>query len=346
MKKVIDSLYKTGQIEKEDIIKIYKEIDKDNLQYLFYLSDKKRQEFYKKEIYIRGLIEFSNYCTKKCKYCGINSTNKNADRFRLTKEEIFSSIDNGYNLGFRTIVLQGGEDNYFTDEKILKIINYAKSKYEDLAITLSLGEKDYLSYKKFFTEGADRYLLRHETINENLFNDIHINPTYKRRIDSLFELKEIGYQVGAGFMVGIPNQTYEDLADDILFLKKLDPEMVGLGPFIPHKDTIYKDKAHGSLRDTLISLSLVRLSLGSVLLPATTALSTINKDGRDLGIKSACNVIMPNLSPKDKKDKYSLYNNKLNTGIESALEIEKIKKDIKNLGYEVVVSRGDNIRRR
>lgn len=345
MIKLIDKLYNEGSLTKAEIIDLYENINNEELRILMDRAKKLKESYYGREIFIRGLIEISSFCTRDCKYCGINKYNEKASRFRLSFEEILGACERGYDLGFRTFVLQGGEDKFFDEDLVVKLIRKIKSSFKDVALTLSLGEKSRESYEKFYRAGADRYLLRHETINENLFRKIHKTSSYKRRIDSLYELREIGFAVGAGFMVGIPGQTYEDLAEDILFLKNLNPEMVGLGPFLSHRDTVYRDEKNGSLRDSLISLALVRLSLRDVLLPATTALSTLDKNGRILGLEAGANVIMPNLSPRDNIDKYSLYNNKLNTGLESAGQLEKIKLDLGKEGYFIRPNRGDNIRR-
>lgn len=345
MKKIIQKLYLNGIISRDEIITIYEKIAGEDLDRLMEAAYRRKFQNYGNKIFIRGLVEISSYCRRDCKYCGINRYNTRAERFRLSREEILEACARGYDLGFRTFVLQGGEDDYFTDDLVVSIIEELKGTYDDIALTLSLGEKAYESYERFYRAGADRYLLRHETINEELFKRIHRSSSYRRRIDSLFELKGLGFQEGAGFMVGIPGQTYANLADDLLFLKKLQPAMVGLGPFLSHKDTVYGHEPNGSLRDSLISLALVRLLLPDILLPATTALSTLDPRGRELGFRAGANVIMPNLSPRDKVDKYSLYDNKLNTGIESAGQIDRIRQDVEAMGYEIFVGRGDNIRR-
>ena len=301
-----------------------------------------REKYYGNKVFTRGLIEFTNYCKNNCYYCGIRGGNKNAVRYRLTKEEILSCCKEGYDLGFRTFVLQGGEDPWFTDERMVEIIREIKGNYLDCALTLSIGEKSYESYKKFREAGADRYLLRHETADEIHYGKLH--PSSMRLSDRkkcLFMLKELGYQTGAGFMVGSPGQTPETLAEDFLFLKELNPEMVGIGPFIAHKDTPFGDRQNGSMEDTLFYLALIRLLLPNSLLPATTALGTIHPKGRELGILSGANVVMPNLSPPSVRKKYMLYNGKLSDGDEAAECVDHLKKRMEAIGCKIVTDRGD-----
>ncbi len=343
IKNLIDKLYMTNNLEFDEILYILNNIEESGKTYLIEKAHKTRMDSYGDKVFFRGLIEISNYCKKGCKYCGINALNKNALRYRLELDEILSSCKIGYNLGYRTFVLQGGEDDYFTDEKICKIIREIKKDYPDVAITLSIGEKPYESYLKYFKAGADRYLLRHETANQHLFEKIHLNSNYDNRIKCLENLKEIGFQVGAGFMVGIPSQTKEDLALDLLFLKKLNPEMIGIGPFIPHIDTIYKNEVGGRLEDTITMIALTRLFLPYSLLPATTALGSIDILGREQGIRAGANVVMPNLSPSSGRAKYSLYDGKVYTGEEAAESHKLIEGKILSSGFSVDMSRGDHI---
>ena len=311
---------------------------------LFAEAREVRQQYYGNTIYIRGLIEFTNYCKNDCFYCGIRKSNGNAERYRLSKEEILSCCKTGYALGFRTFVLQGGEDGYFTDKRLCDIVSSIKGLYPDCAVTLSVGEKSRESYQSLFDAGADRYLLRHETFDFTHYGKLHpASLSAKHRQQCLWNLKEIGYQVGTGFMVGSPYQTAANLADDMLFIKQLNPQMVGIGPFIPHHDTPFRDRAAGSLELTLFMLGLLRLMLPKVLLPATTALGTISPNGRELGISAGANVIMPNLSPVDVRQNYLLYDNKLCTGNEAAESLETLKKTMENIGYQIVVSRGDSL---
>jgi len=311
---------------------------------LYSEADKVRRQNYGDKVYIRGLIEISNYCKNNCLYCGIRAGNTCVERYRLTKEQILYCCHAGYELGFRTFVLQGGEDTHFTDEFMCLLIYEIKNLYPDCAVTLSLGERSFDSYKKMYDAGADRYLLRHETANENHYSRLHPeNMQLSVRKECLFNLKEIGYQVGSGFMVGSPFQTSENLAEDLLFLKELNPHMIGIGPFISHKDTPFKDKQNGSLYLTLKMVSILRLMFPKAVIPATTALSSISPEGRELGLKAGANVVMPNLSPGDVRSKYSLYDNKAYSGSEAAESLELLKDLVKKSGYRVVVDRGDAI---
>ncbi len=341
---LIDKLYKTNNLDYDELVFILDHIEESGKDYLIEKSHETRMKIYGDKVYVRGLIEFTNYCKRDCKYCGINASNKNVERYRLTVEDILQCCDVGYNLGYRTFVLQGGEDDYYLDNMIVGIITEIKDKYPNAAITLSIGEKSYESYEKYYKAGADRYLLRHETASQKLFERIHTNSNYDNRMECLWNLKKIGYQVGAGFMVGIPTQTKEDLARDILFLKELEPEMVGIGPFIPHRDTIYRYEKGGTLRDTITMIALTRLFLPYSLLPATTALGTIHPLGREQGIKAGANVVMPNLSPTKVREKYSIYDGKICTGDEAAECRSCIENRIVSSGFSVDMSRGDNIK--
>ena len=298
---------------------------------------------YGDKVYIRGLIEFTNYCARNCVYCGIRSSNTKADRYRLTEEEILECAAIGNSLGYKTYVLQGGEDTYFNDEILIKIIKSIKDKYPDNAITLSIGERSYESYKRLYEAGADRYLLRHETATKELYEKLHPNSSFKNRRECLKNLKEIGYQIGAGFMVGLPGQKNEDLVEDLLYIKELELHMCGIGPFIPHKDTPLKECKGGTVEKTIIMLAITRLLLPNVLLPATTALGTIDDKGREKAIKAGANVVMPNLSPISVREKYSLYNGKICTGDESAECRRCIESRINSAGFTIEVTRGDNI---
>lgn len=304
-----------------------------------------RQQHYGDKVYTRGLIEFTNYCKNNCYYCGIRRENKNASRYRMTLEEILACCENGYGLGFRTFVLQGGEDPYFTDERMVEIIRAIKEGYPDCALTLSIGEKSYESYKAFKEAGADRYLLRHETASDGLYQSLHpAEMKLSKRMECLYHLKELGYQVGAGFMVGSPGQTLEDLAEDLIFLKELQPQMVGIGPFIPHHDTQFADEAAGSVEMTLFLLSIIRILLPKVLLPATTALGTMDPRGREKGLCAGANVVMPNLSPVKNRKLYDLYDNKICTGEEAAECRGCLSRRVESVGYRLVVEKGDAIK--
>lgn len=311
---------------------------------LYEAADKIRRENYGDKVYIRGLIEISSYCKNNCFYCGLRAGNKLAERYRLNKEEILSCCKEGFDLGFRTFVMQGGEDNYFTDEFMCSVIYEIKSLYPDCAVTLSLGERSYESYKALKSAGADRYLLRHETANDIHYAKLHPEDMkLSERKKCLYNLKELGYQVGSGFMVGSPFQTFENLAEDLLFLKELQPQMIGIGPFIFHKDTPFKNEKSGSLYLTLKMISLLRLMFPKALIPSTTALSSISPKGRELGLKAGANVVMPNLSPQGVRAKYNLYDNKAYSGSEAAESLAILKKLVADAGYRVVEDRGDAI---
>ena len=312
-------------------------------EYISEKARKVREAYYGKAVYLRGLIEISNICRNNCYYCGIRSGNTNCERYRLSKEQILTCCDVGYELGFRTFVMQGGEDPFYTDELIVSIIRDIKKKYTDCAVTLSLGEFEKESYQKFFDAGADRYLLRHETADKAHYEMLHpAGMSFEHRMKCLRDLKEIGYQVGTGMMVGSPYQTAEHLVKDLRFLKEFKPHMVGMGPFIPHHDTRYADCTAGTVEMTVRLLAIIRLLLPDVLLPATTALGTIDPVGREKGLLAGANVIMPNLSPADVRAKYLLYDNKKVAGDEAAEAVREMEKRIASVGYEAVVARGDH----
>lgn len=317
--------------------------DSETQERLRSLAEKIRIENYGHDIYIRGLIEFTNYCRQDCLYCGIRGGNKNCERYRLSFDDIMSCCGEGYRLGFRTFVLQGGEDPYFTDDRLCKLITAIKTRYPDCALTLSIGEKPRESYQRYFDCGADRYLLRHETANKAHFEKLHPpRQSFDNRMRCLRDLKDIGYQVGCGFMVGSPYQTDECLAEDLLFIKELNPQMIGIGPFIHHKDTVFRDFPDGTLDMTLRLLSIIRIMLPKVLLPATTALATIDPRGREKGILAGANVVMPNLSPVRVRNAYQLYDNKVCTGEESAQCRQCLERRINSVGCKIVTARGDS----
>lgn len=304
-----------------------------------------RKNFYGDKVFIRGLIEVSNICKNDCFYCGIRKSNRLCDRYRLTKEEILSCCRDGYALGFRTFVMQGGEDGFFSDDFLCDLISEIKNLYPDCAVTLSLGERSRESYERLYKAGADRYLLRHETADSEHYARLHPdNLTLRNRMECLRNLKEIGFQTGCGFMVGSPFQTAECLAKDLKFIETFKPDMVGIGPFIPHKDTPFGDYPAGNAELTCFLLSVIRIIHPPVLLPSTTALGTLEEGGREKGILHGANVIMPNLSPTDVRDKYMLYNNKLSTGAESAQKLDELKKKIDSIGYKIVTEKGDIIK--
>lgn len=342
MTETITKLAKNHTLSKQEYISLINCNDKESLEYLRQKAEKQRQDIFGRDIYMRGLIEFTNYCKNDCLYCGIRRSNKKAQRYRLTKEEILDCCKNGYDLGFRTFVLQGGEDAYYTDDIIVETVKEIKSQFPDCAVTLSIGEKPKESYKRYFDAGADRYLLRHETASAEHYSLLHpkdLSP--ENRMECLKNLKEIGFQTGCGFMVGSPYQTVENLAEDLIFIDKFKPHMVGIGPFIPHKDTPFRNEKSGTLEMTLKLLAIIRLILPKVMLPSTTALGTINPKGREMGILWGANVVMPNLSPTTVRKKYMLYDNKICTGDEAAECRFCMQKRMESIGYKVVVSRGD-----
>lgn len=314
-------------------------------QRLFDRADEVRRQYYGTDVYIRGLIEISSYCKSDCLYCGIRRSNGNTARYRLSEEEILACCERGYELGFRTFVLQGGEDSYHTTRWVERVVSDIKEKYPDCAVTLSLGERPHEDYAIWYQAGADRYLLRHETASRLHYEKLHPPAqTYERRMECLWDLKQIGYQTGAGFMVGSPFQGAEELITDMRFLREFQPQMVGIGPFIPHHDTSFAVYPAGSLMRTLTMVALTRLALPKALIPATTALGTIHPQGRELGLKAGANVVMPNLSPTDVRGRYSLYDNKAYTGQEAAEGLAALKESVAQTGYRVVVGRGDALR--
>lgn len=305
-------------------------------------ADRIRRGIYGNAVFIRGLIEVSNICKNDCLYCGIRRSNRSCDRYRLAKEDILECCDEGYRLGFRTFVMQGGEDAHFSDDVLCDIVKTIKKKYPDCAVTLSMGERSEENYQRLFDAGADRYLLRHETADSEHYAMLHPEEmSFETRMNCLKALRKIGFQTGCGFMVGSPYQTTSMLAKDLKFIEEFKPDMCGIGPFIPHKDTPFADKKGGTAELTCYLLSVIRLIHPPVLLPSTTALGTIDENGREKGIMAGANVVMPNLSPKSVRKKYELYNNKLSDGDESAQCKESLSERIKRIGYEIVTDRGD-----
>lgn len=342
MRSIIDKLTQTSNLTDEEFILLLGELSEKDTEYLFAAARNVREREYGKDVYLRGLIEFTNYCKNNCYYCGIRCGNQKTERYRLTEEQILSCCEQGYQLGFRTFVLQGGEDPYYTDERMVPLVAEIRKRFPDCAITLSIGERSRESYQALFDAGADRYLLRHETANAEHYSMLHPKElSIQNRKDCLFTLREIGYQIGAGMMVGAPGQTKEYLIEDLRFLQELQPHMIGIGPFLPHKDTPFKDEPQGSYPLTLQLLSILRLMFPKVLLPATTALGTIHPLGREKGILAGANVVMPNLSPTNVRGKYLLYDGKICTGDEAAECHGCMEKRMERIGYQVVTSRGD-----
>ena len=342
LKELIDRLEAEKTLSEDEWVTLIDGRSPGLSEYLFEKARRIREREYGKSVYVRGLIECSNYCKNDCLYCGIRKSNRNANRYRLSREEILSCCENGYRLGFRTFVIQGGEDPAMTDAWVTDMVREIRGRFPDCAITLSLGEREYDTFRQWREAGADRYLLRHETADACHYKSLHpAAMSFEHRMKCLRDLKELGYQTGCGFMVGSPYQTSRCLAKDMCFIKELDPEMVGIGPFIPQHDTPFGSEKAGTLEETLFLLGLLRLMKPKLLLPATTALGTIHPMGRELGILAGGNVVMPNLSPVDVRAKYMLYDNKICTGDEAAECVNCMKRRMESVGYKVVISRGD-----
>lgn len=340
---IIDKFMRQHSLTEDEYLELLQHWqDGDVVKRLSEEAVKLRNQHYGDKVFTRGLIEFTNYCRNNCYYCGIRRDNRNIGRYRLDCGEILECCRDGYALGYRTFVLQGGEDPYYTDSRMAEIIREIKKNFPDCAVTLSIGEKSYESYKLFREAGADRYLLRHETADDSLYSSLHPDEMkLETRRQCLYDLKKLGYQVGAGFMVGPPGQKLEHLAKDLVFLQELHPQMVGIGPFIPHHDTVYADKEAGSVELTLFLLSVVRIMLPKVMLPATTALGTMDPVGREKGLNAGANVVMPNLSPVKNRKMYELYDNKICTGEEAAECRGCLGMRVEAAGYRLVEERGD-----
>lgn len=342
IKKLIDKLSKNRYLEKDEWLFILDNYTSEDIEYIREMAQNIAISKFGKKIYFRGIIEFSNICKNDCYYCGIRKSNKCISRYRLTKEDILDCARDGYKHGFRTFVLQSGEDGHFNDDILCDIVKSLKAEFNDCAVTLSVGERSRESYQKLYDCGADRYLIRHEAACSRLYGEIHPSiQKHSERMECLKNLKEIGFQTGCGFMVGVPHQTNSDIADDMVFIQDFKPQMVGIGPFLPQKDTPFGEYSPGSVEKTLLLISLTRILLPNVLLPSTTALGTAKGDGRQLGVLAGCNVVMPNLSPESVRKKYMLYDNKIGTEFDAATGIKMLREQMDEIGYEVVCSRGD-----
>ena len=342
IRELISRLEWEQHLTEAEYAELVRDRDEEAARLLAARAVEKRKAVFRDAVYVRGLIEISSYCKNNCLYCGIRLGNPYAERYRLTKEEILACAEEGYGLGFRTFVLQGGEDPYYTDERLGGIVRVIKERHPDCAVTLSMGERSRESYEALYAAGADRYLLRHETADPGHYALLHPRGmSFENRMRCLRDLKEIGYQTGTGIMVGSPYQTPEILAKDLKFIETFRPAMCGIGPFIPHRNTFFRDEPAGTLELTLFLLSVIRLMLPEVLLPATTALGTIHPRGRELGILAGANVVMPNLSPADVRKKYELYDNKICTGEESAQCRDCLDARMRSIGYRLVTDRGD-----
>ncbi len=346
LKSIILKIKNGERPEREELLYIVsarRTVTKEVREWMYSLARERAVGVYGHDIYLRGLIEFTNYCRNNCYYCGLRRDNRTVNRYRLTREQILDCADKGYELNFRTIVLQGGEDPAYSDDDICSIVSGIKERHPDCAVTLSIGEKSRESYQKYYDVGADRYLLRHETANAAHYRRLHPSElSMENRMRCLLDLRDIGFQIGAGFMVGSPGQTDECYADDLAYLLELQPHMIGIGPFIPHHETPFRDEAAGTLEDTLYFLAVLRIMFPEVLLPATTALGTIHPRGREMGVLAGANVIMPNLSPTSVRKDYLLYDGKICTGDEAAECRYCMERRMENIGYKVVTSRGDH----
>lgn len=336
--KVIDAEHFSDR----EIREILEEYDDGQAQELFARADQARRRYYGTDVYIRGLIEFTNYCKNNCYYCGIRSGNRQVRRYRLSREEILACCEEGYGLGFRTFVLQGGEDPFVTDEWMCGVVSEIRNRHPDCAVTLSIGEKERASYEAYYQAGATRYLLRHETADGGHYGRLHpAVMSAENRKRCLYDLKDIGYQVGSGFMVGSPYQTTDHLIADLRFLQELAPDMIGIGPYISHAGTPFAGRPNGTLSHTLRLIAVLRLMFPYALIPATTALGTIHPRGRELGLRAGANVVMPNLSPPGVRKLYDLYENKLSSGEEAAQSRAALEQRVEAVGYRVVTARGD-----
>ena len=300
------------------------------------------QEQFGLGIYIRGLIELSSHCHRDCLYCGLRRSNSTAERYRLTQEEVLACCEEGYRLGFRTFVLQAGEDATHTDDWLEALIAEIRSRYPEAAITLSLGERSEASYLRLRQAGADRYLLRHEAANEKLYTSLHPHGRgLQHRLACAEALQRAGYQVGLGMMIGVKGQTIGHIVEDLKLMERMRPEMVGIGPFIPHPSTPLGSEPAGALGLTLATLAIARLLLPQALIPSTTALATLTPTGRLEGILSGANVVMPNLSPSDVRAKYAIYENKASWGAEAAEGLAALEAELSSIGYHIDYTRGD-----
>ncbi|MDO4523520.1 MAG: [FeFe] hydrogenase H-cluster radical SAM maturase HydE [Eubacteriales bacterium] len=340
MSELTERLQRTQNLSDEELMLLIE--GGDDQEDLRRRADAVRREHYGTDVYTRGLIEFTNYCRNDCYYCGIRRSNTAAKRYRLSEEEILACCAQGYELDFRTFVLQGGEDGYFTDDRICSIVTKIRERYPDCAITLSLGEKERESLRRFRDAGANRYLLRHETADDEHYKKLHpAQLSLAHRKECLWNLKELGYQVGSGFMVGSPYQTTQNLVSDLRFLQELQPDMIGIGPYLTHKETPFREFPNGSMEQTLHMISILRLMFPYALLPATTALGTIHPRGREMGLQAGANVVMPNLSPTGVRKLYQLYENKICTGDEAAECRSCLSRRVASVGYQIVTDVGD-----
>lgn len=341
---LLEKAYQTNDLTKAEIIYLQENITSADRESLYNYALKTKQAYYGNKVYLRGLIEFSNICRQDCLYCGIRVSNAKVKRYRLTPQEIIACCDQGYELGYRTFVLQSGEDLWYTNKILVALIQEIKKRYPEAAITLSIGQRPVDTYQNLFAAGADRFLMRHETAAQELYEKLHPTMTFDERRACLNALKEIGYQVGAGFMVGLPGQTFADLAEDLIYLKEFRPDMIGIGPFIPHSETPLGTKKGGTLEDTLVMVALARLLIPESLIPATTALGTLHPQGRELALRAGANVVMPIITPRSVRKQYALYENKI-CGDDHPEDCRYcLERRIRLAGFEVDSGRGDSFR--
>lgn len=340
---LLEKAYKTNDLTKEEIIYLLDNMTSSDREGLYSYALKTKQGYYGDKVYLRGLIEFSNICRQDCRYCGIRASNAKVERYRLTPEEILACCDQGHKLGYQTFVLQSAEDLWYTEEILVALINEIKKRYPGVAITLSIGERSTETYQRFFAAGADRFLMRHETASQELYEKLHPTMYFEDRRSCLSALKDLGYQVGAGFMVGLPGQTSADLADDLRYLKGFQPDMIGIGPFIPHSQTPLGAEKCGTIEDTLVMVALARLLIPESLMPATTALGTLHPQGRELALKAGANVVMPIITPASVRKQYALYENKI-CGDDHPEDCRYcIERRIQSVGFQVDLGRGDSL---
>lgn len=342
MRDLVHRLVGERTLKRDEFRALIASCDSQTLEYIRKESVRTAQERFGHGIFVRGLIEISSFCRNDCSYCGLRRSNSSAERYRLSHEQIIECCQEGYDAGLRTFVLQGGEDATLTDERLEQIIHDIRHIYPDVAITLSLGERSYDSYKRLYDAGATRYLLRHEAANEELYRKLHPHTmSHANRITCIENLKEIGYQTGMGMMVGIKGQSVDDLVDDLLLMERIRPQMIGIGPFIPHRNTPLGEYPAGSVELTLLMLSIVRLMHPSALIPSTTALATLSAEGRRMGILSGANVVMPNLTPPSERKKYAIYEDKASSGSEAVEGLRALEQELNEIGYHIDYSRGD-----
>lgn len=341
-RELIEKLKRERRLSEDNWVRIFESFDEEDLAFAMETAREIATSRFGRKIFFRGIVEFTNVCRNDCYYCGIRASNSNCARYRLDEEDIIACCEDGYAHGFRTFVLQGGEDPYYTKEKMCGIVRSISERFPDCAVTMSIGELDRDYYQSLYDAGARRYLLRHETADREHYAMLHPAPqSLESRMRCLKDLKEIGFQTGCGIMVGSPHQTSLHIAKDMMFMADFEPEMVGLGPFIPHRDTPFRDEPAGSVELTLLVIALTRIMLPDALIPSTTALGTAEADGRQKGVLAGCNVVMPNLSPLEVRKKYMLYDGKVGTDMSAETGIRTLRAQMEEIGYEVVVTRGD-----